>query len=155
MSERCDTCRFYYAHAGQNPNEGRCRRYPPSYCQPDADAWPQGNWPIYADEWTWPMVEGDAWCGEYQAAAIATPSRDPLDTPIEGIELSTRTYNCLKSAGIDTVRDLTARQEDDLVCQIKNLGRASLAEVKAVLGKLGLKLYDRRRPVPKEPPPTS
>ena len=59
------------------------------------------------------------------------------DTMIEELELSVRSYNCLKRAGISTVKELTEKSEDDMM-KVRNLGRKSLEEVIAKLHELGL-----------------
>ena len=58
---------------------------------------------------------------------------------IEELDLSVRSYNCLKRAGINTVQDLTARSENDMM-KVRNLGRKSLEEVIAKLASMGLAL---------------
>ncbi|MBE7023060.1 MAG: DNA-directed RNA polymerase subunit alpha [Ruminococcaceae bacterium] len=62
-----------------------------------------------------------------------------LETTIEELDLSVRSYNCLKRAGINTVQDLTNRSENDMM-KVRNLGRKSLEEVIAKLDSLGLAL---------------
>ena len=62
-----------------------------------------------------------------------------LETTIEELDLSVRSYNCLKRAGINTVQDLTARSENDMM-KVRNLGRKSLEEVIAKLDGMGLSL---------------
>ena len=62
-----------------------------------------------------------------------------LETTIEELDLSVRSYNCLKRAGINTVQDLTTRSENDMM-KVRNLGRKSLEEVIAKLEAMGLKL---------------
>ncbi len=62
-----------------------------------------------------------------------------LETTIEDMDLSVRSYNCLKRAGISTVEDLTKRSESDLA-KVKNLGKRSLEEVAAKLQSYGLSL---------------
>lgn len=62
-----------------------------------------------------------------------------LETTIEELDLSVRSYNCLKRAGINTVQDLTARSENDMM-KVRNLGRKSLEEVIAKLETMGLSL---------------
>ena len=62
-----------------------------------------------------------------------------LETTIEELDLSVRSYNCLKRAGINTVQDLTARSENDMM-KVRNLGRKSLEEVIAKLAAMGLTL---------------
>jgi len=64
-----------------------------------------------------------------------------LELPIEELELSVRSFNCLKRAGINTIGDLSARTENDMV-KVRNLGKKSLEEVKQKLGALGLALAE-------------
>ena len=60
-----------------------------------------------------------------------------LETSIEELELSVRSFNCLKRAGISTVEDLTNKSESDMM-KVRNLGKKSLDEVIAKLHSLGL-----------------
>lgn len=62
-----------------------------------------------------------------------------LDMTIEELDLSVRSYNCLKRAGINTVYQLTQKTEEDMM-KVRNLGRKSLEEVQAKLAALGLSL---------------
>ncbi|MCI5937276.1 MAG: DNA-directed RNA polymerase subunit alpha [Eubacterium sp.] len=62
-----------------------------------------------------------------------------LDMSIDELELSVRSYNCLKRAGINTVEELTNKTPDDMM-KVRNLGRKSLDEVLAKLKELGLSL---------------
>jgi len=62
-----------------------------------------------------------------------------LEMTIEELDLSVRSYNCLKRAGINTVQELTAKTEEDMM-KVRNLGRKSLDEVKNKLGELELSL---------------
>lgn len=62
-----------------------------------------------------------------------------LEMTIEELDLSVRSYNCLKRAGINTVQELSSKSEDDMM-KVRNLGRKSLEEVKAKLEELGLGL---------------
>lgn len=62
-----------------------------------------------------------------------------LDKTIEDMELSVRSHNCLKRAGIQTVRDLIEKTEGDML-KVKNLGRQSLQEIIAKLAEYGLAL---------------
>ena len=62
-----------------------------------------------------------------------------LDKVIEELDLSVRSYNCLKRAGINTVADLADMSEPEML-KVKNLGRKSLVEVKDKLDSLGLSL---------------
>ena len=58
---------------------------------------------------------------------------------IVDLELSVRSHNCLKRAGINTVEELVQRSEADMM-KVRNLGRKSLDEVVQKLAALGLKL---------------
>ena len=60
-----------------------------------------------------------------------------LEMSIDELELSVRSFNCLKRAGINTVSELTSKSEDDMM-RIRNLGRKSLDEVKNKLTDMGL-----------------
>ena len=62
-----------------------------------------------------------------------------LEMTIEDMDLSVRSYNCLKRAGICTVEDLTQKSENDLA-KVKNLGKRSLEEVQEKLQSYGLSL---------------
>lgn len=62
-----------------------------------------------------------------------------LEMNIDELELSVRSYNCLKRAGINTVEELTNRTPEDMM-KVRNLGRKSLEEVLAKLKELGLSL---------------
>ncbi|MFS0865262.1 DNA-directed RNA polymerase subunit alpha [Fredinandcohnia sp. 179-A 10B2 NHS] len=62
-----------------------------------------------------------------------------LEMTIEELDLSVRSYNCLKRAGINTVQELAHKTEEDMM-KVRNLGRKSLEEVKAKLEELGLGL---------------
>ena len=58
---------------------------------------------------------------------------------IEELDMSVRSFNCLKRAGIDTVEDLINRTEDEMM-KVRNLGKKSLEEVIEKLHSLGLEL---------------
>ena len=62
-----------------------------------------------------------------------------LEMTIEELDLSVRSFNCLKRAGINTVEDLISKSEDEMM-KVRNLGRKSLEEVVAKLDSLGFKL---------------
>lgn len=68
-----------------------------------------------------------------------TKKEKVLEMTIEELDLSVRSYNCLKRAGINTVEDLTNRTEEDMM-KVRNLGRKSLEEVLQKLHALGLAL---------------
>ena len=60
-----------------------------------------------------------------------------LEMTIDELDLSVRSYNCLKRAGLNTVAELTAKSEEDMI-KVRNLGRKSLKEIKEKLEDLGL-----------------
>ena len=60
---------------------------------------------------------------------------------IEELDLSVRSYNCLKRAGINTVAELTRKTEEDMM-KVRNLGKKSLQEVKEKLAALNLSLRE-------------
>jgi DNA-directed RNA polymerase subunit alpha len=62
-----------------------------------------------------------------------------LEMQIEDLDLSVRSYNCLKRAGINTVEELTQKTEEDMM-KVRNLGKKSLKEVKTKLDELSLSL---------------
>ena len=64
-----------------------------------------------------------------------------LEMNIDELELSVRSYNCLKRAGINTVEELCSRTSDDMM-KVRNLGRKSLEEVLQKLEELGLHLRE-------------
>jgi len=64
-----------------------------------------------------------------------------LEMTIEELDLSVRSYNCLKRAGINTVQELTNKTEPEMM-KVRNLGRKSLEEVKLKLSELDLSLRD-------------
>ena len=65
-----------------------------------------------------------------------------LEMTIDELELSVRSFNCLKRAGINTVEELTSKTTDDMM-KVRNLGRKSLEEVLAKLKELGLSLSNQ------------
>ena len=62
-----------------------------------------------------------------------------LEMTIEELDLSVRSFNCLKRAGINTVEDLTNKTEEEMM-KVRNLGRKSLEEVFQKLEELGFSL---------------
>ena len=62
-----------------------------------------------------------------------------LEMTIEELDLSVRSFNCLKRAGINTVEDLINKSEDDMM-KVRNLGRKSLEEVIWKMASLGFNL---------------
>ncbi len=80
--------------------------------------------------------------GQKAEVMIEPPSDEKekaLEMSIDELELSVRSYNCLKRAGINTVEELTKRSEADMM-KVRNLGKKSLDEVKHKLAELGLGL---------------
>ena len=75
--------------------------------------------------------------------ALAARTNKGMVMMIEDLDLSVRSYNCLKRAGIQTVDELTQRSEDEMM-RVRNLGKKSLKEVKEKLIDMGLgfKVYD-------------
>jgi DNA-directed RNA polymerase subunit alpha len=80
-----------------------------------------------------------------EAPTEATGDRynEHLNRSVEELELSVRSYNCLKNANIQTIGDLVERTEADML-KTKNFGRKSLNEIKEILGSMGLALGMRR-----------
>ena len=74
---------------------------------------------------------------EVMSEAQSDTTNKVLDMTIEELDLSVRSYNCLKRAGIQTVQDLAAKSEDDMI-KVRNLGKKSLKEVKEKLVELEL-----------------
>ena len=68
-----------------------------------------------------------------------TKKEKVLEMTIEELDMSVRSFNCLKRAGIDTVEDLTNRTEEEMI-KVRNLGKKSLEEVIQKLRSLGLDL---------------
>ena len=79
-----------------------------------------------------------------QGAAVSSQEagRDELNKSIDELELSVRSYNCLKRAGINTVEDLCAKTMDDLM-KVRNMGRKSLDEILNKLESMGLFLSSK------------
>ncbi|PYT72826.1 MAG: DNA-directed RNA polymerase subunit alpha [Acidobacteria bacterium] len=67
------------------------------------------------------------------------PRLEHLDRSVEELELSVRSYNCLKNANIQTIRELVQKSENEML-KTKNFGRKSLNEIKEILTKMGLAL---------------
>ncbi len=67
------------------------------------------------------------------------PRLEYLDRSVEELELSVRSYNCLKNANIQSIRELVQKTEAEML-KTKNFGRKSLTEIKDILNKMGLGL---------------
>jgi DNA-directed RNA polymerase subunit alpha len=75
-----------------------------------------------------------------------------LDKSVEELELSVRSYNCLKNANIKTIRELVTKSEAEML-KTKNFGRKSLSEIKDILTSMGLSLgmkFDQPAPTAQE-----
>jgi len=84
-----------------------------------------------AEEVAEPQADGDS---------QQTPSgNENLDKSVEELELSVRSYNCLKNANIRTIRELVQKTEAEML-KTKNFGRKSLNEIKEILSSMGLSL---------------
>ena len=82
----------------------------------------------------------------------APVENEHLDKSVEELELSVRSYNCLKNANIQTIRELVQRSEPEML-RTKNFGRKSLNEIKEILLSMGLNLGMRLdEPVVETPP---
>jgi DNA-directed RNA polymerase subunit alpha len=81
--------------------------------------------------------------GDLQLDAAADQPRaalnENLDKSVEELELSVRSYNCLKNANIRTIRELVQKTEGEML-KTKNFGRKSLNEIKEILTGMGLSL---------------
>ena len=76
-----------------------------------------------------------------EGSASALPNSPNLMLPIEDMDLSVRSYNCLKREGVATVGELVQKTEQDLL-DIRNFGQKSIEEVKQKLAEMGLSLAD-------------
>ena len=145
---RCENCRFW---EDDEPNEpatmepifpgsdletltkyGLCRRYPPDPCPPE------GNH-------GWPVLNFDDWCGEWQSV-IGLPSQEDaelLGKSINILKFPFRIKNALSDAwghaSINTVGELVGQSGDDLL-ERKNIGYASLHEIRGILVSFNLRL---------------
>jgi DNA-directed RNA polymerase subunit alpha len=82
----------------------------------------------------------------------ATVENEHLDKSVEELELSVRSYNCLKNANIQTIRELVQKSESEML-RTKNFGRKSLNEIKEILLSMGLNLGMRLDEPAVEMPP--
>ena len=86
-------------------------------------------------------LSGDTFAGDIMVEKDDKAQQTVLSMTIEELDFSVRSFNCLKRAGINTVEDLIAKTEDDMM-KVRNLGRKSLEEVINKLESLGLALRD-------------
>lgn len=82
------------------------------------------------------LAEGVNDAGSIMAEKNDSEKEKALDLTIDELDLSVRSFNCLKRAGINTVEDLTNKSEEDMM-KVRNLGRKSLEEVIAKLDSFG------------------
>lgn len=85
------------------------------------------------------LSEGVNDAGSIMAEKNDSEKEKALDLTIDELDLSVRSFNCLKRAGINTVEDLTNKSEEDMM-KVRNLGRKSLEEVIAKLDSFGFSL---------------
>ncbi len=83
--------------------------------------------------------EEPAEVSEEMTEIYSDPRMEHLDRSVEELELSVRSYNCLKNANIQTIRELVQKTEGEML-RTKNFGRKSLNEIKEILTKMGLAL---------------
>ena len=86
-------------------------------------------------------LSGDAYEGDIMVEKDDKEGSKILEMTIEELDLSVRSFNCLKRAGINTVKDLTEKTEDEMM-KVRNLGRKSLEEVINKLESLGYGLRE-------------
>ncbi len=86
-------------------------------------------------------LSGDAYEGDIMVEKDDKGVSKILEMTIEELDLSVRSFNCLKRAGINTVQDLTEKTEDEMM-KVRNLGRKSLDEVINKLASLGFGLRE-------------
>ena len=87
---------------------------------------------------------------EVPVAVATAASNEHLDKSVDELELSVRSYNCLKNANIRTIRELVQKSESEML-RTKNFGRKSLNEIKEILAGMGLSLGMRLdQPAPAE-----
>ncbi|MGH9519443.1 MAG: DNA-directed RNA polymerase subunit alpha C-terminal domain-containing protein, partial [Terriglobales bacterium] len=77
--------------------------------------------------------------GEYAEGRSLQLRNENLNRSVEELELSVRSYNCLKNANIQTIGELIQKSENEML-KTKNFGRKSLNEIKEILATMGLSL---------------
>ena len=85
------------------------------------------------------LTEGASEAESFMAEKGDSTNEKVLNMTIEELDLSVRSFNCLKRAGINTVEDLINKSEEDMM-KVRNLGRKSLEEVIAKLDSFGYTL---------------
>ena len=92
---------------------------------------------IFIDQDNPPAVDDDV--ADASASQAAPMENEHLDKSVEELELSARSYNCLRNANIQTVRELVVKTEGELLAT-KNFGQKSLSEIVDILATMGLEL---------------
>lgn len=82
-------------------------------------------------------ISEQAKMNSYMTETETENKNSKMEKTIEDLDLSVRSYNCLRRAGINTVADLIAKSEEDMM-KVRNLGRKSLKEIKEKLEQLNL-----------------
>jgi len=93
--------------------------------------------PLYSNNWHKLMEQREEIV--FVASASLSGELSGRELTIEELDLSVRSFNCLKRANINTVEDLISKTEDDMM-KVRNLGRKSLEEVINKLAMMGLSL---------------
>ncbi len=94
---------------------------------------------VFEDEDVEASVSEDAGVMHLEGKAIPASLNDNLFKNVDELELSVRSYNCLKNANIKTIVELVQKTEPEML-KTKNFGRKSLNEIKEILGRMGLHL---------------
>ncbi len=84
---------------------------------------------------------------EEEAITVDDRLSEHLSRSVEELELSVRSFNCLKNANIQTIGELVQKSEAEML-KTKNFGRKSLNEIKEILGEMGLSLGMKLEPIP-------
>ena len=94
---------------------------------------------IFIDPDNLPLVGNEETATEAPGGPPPADENEHLDKSVEELELSARSYNCLRNASIQTVRELVVKTEDELL-GTKNFGQKSLNEIVGILATMGLEL---------------
>jgi hypothetical protein len=130
--DSCDRCRFRHGH--------QCRRNAPMPMSRMGNE--QENSLEFVTIGLWPWTHSTDWCGEFEVKRkkIASPPREKVrDRLITGEEFGSRVYRALKSDGVETIGDLAALTQEEIL-RTPNLGRVNLISIAHKLAHLGIKL---------------
>ncbi len=94
---------------------------------------------IFIDQDNVPVVGDDGAAEEAAGSQALVEENEHLDKSVEELELSARSYNCLRNANIQTVRELVVKTQEELLAT-KNFGQKSLSEIVEILATMGLEL---------------